>query len=279
MFRSKIANLSALVASLAIAGQSYGDPFIQYGFDYTSGTVQDHGSVINDANPGTFNSGSIRRGNGGTYTSDIPTNTQFTTGIGSLDTSTGAFRTGTGATSGEGVVSYSDIVGAGGLTMEAWAKGGNNGLILSIAGAYNIAGAANGYRVFNGFRELTDFVAVEMDRSEWTHLALVMANPFFNDADDLVADLMFYVNGVHVGTFEASNFPKLNDLTRGLAVGDHPLSIVTTVSFHGLIYEPRISLGALTPDQFTIVIPEPASLALIGLGAGLLLTRQRVSNN
>ncbi len=265
--------LRATTAILALisAGQAPA-ALVQYGFDFTSGSVQTNGGTVSNDGTGSFNAG-ILRGDGGTYSSDIPAAglRQFTTGTGSLSTGSGAIRTGTGAFSGEGVVSNAAITAAGGLTLEIWVKGGNNGTAFTVAGAFGISGSATGYTMFNGANVASEIVTAPADRTVWTHVAAVYANPSQNGVN-LNTDMQLYINGVLAGT-KATVIPF--DLTRGLGVGDHPLFPGGGDAFNGLLYEPRVSLGALQPPAFTFAaVPEPAGLALLG-AAGMLFARRR----
>lgn len=76
------------VLAAALAHSTFAAPVLQYGFDFTTGTVASNGGSITD-DSGNGNHGTlinVGRGNGGTYSSDIPTvNVQNVTGISSLD--------------------------------------------------------------------------------------------------------------------------------------------------------------------------------------------------
>ncbi len=221
---------------------------VQYGFDFTSGSVESNGGTVSNDGTGPFNA-VIMRGDGGTYTDDIPpaANRQFTTGIGSLRPDSGAVRTGSGAFAGEAVATNSEVAAAGGLTLEAWVKGGNNGVILTVAGAYGIMGTADGYRMVNGANIISFVASAPADRSVWNHVAAVYSNPL-QDGNNLTVTMRLYING----TFSAELLTTLPfDLARGIGVGDHPLFPNGGDFFDGLIYEPRVSLGALSPESFT----------------------------
>ena len=248
---------------------------LQYGFDYTSGTVDGNGgSVTNDANPGTHDSVTIQAP-GGTYSADIPTgNVQNATGIGSLDVTGTAISTASslGVGSGQGIATAADVFEAGGLTMEVWVKDisaatGNPGLALNVAGMYVLGVAANGQIGFFHGDNTNDLSwTTAQDTSSWTHLAVVMetTDPSAMDYHTITA----YVNGspIHSAGYTLPFF-----LDRAASVGDHQYN-VGWGPMDGLVFEPRITLGALAPEDFTYArVPEPSTIALLVVGGlGLL---------
>jgi len=258
-----------LTGSVASAGTTV----LQYGFDFTSGTVADNGGSVAD-DSGHGNDGKLDapgRGNGGTYTADIPTagtavgQAQNVTGIGSLDiTGPNALSTGTGAFSGEALngLSAADIGAAGGITYEIWVKNvanvTDNAHLLVLGGMHGIAidpvrgiGAIYGD---NGKPILTP--PSPIDTTEWTHIAITMAT---TDPDSKAfTNISLYVNGVLVAEdSEGHTFPWF--LTRGAGIGKHP--VLDSDDADGLVYEPRISAGILDPSDFTVVPPPPGIFA------------------
>ena len=257
-------------APIALAYTS-GSVAIQYGFDYTAGTViTENGGVVNNDTlftdtDGTHNhaaDGAVAAGsgNGGTYGIDIPpaSRRQFATGIGSLNTSVGnAIRS-----SGLGFVSNGEVFAAGGLTVEAWIK--NDGVnaweegmtIMSIGGVFDI-------KIHNGQISLQDgwdghYIGAAIDGSQWTHVAGVLTA----DTSSGVTGMTLFVNGVKQSTsYFSQGIPFLNRFVGiGSGQGESPYDPYNEYS--GLIYEPRISLGALSPGQFTVVASEPATVTL-----------------
>jgi len=238
---------------------------LQYGFDYTSGTVDGNGgSVINDANPGTHDSVTIQAP-GGTYSADIPTgNVQNTTGIGSLDVTGTAISTANSLNqgSGQGITTAADVFNAGGLTMEAWVKDiaattGNPGLALNMGGMYVLGVAANGQvGFFRGDNSNDQAWTTAKDTSSWTHLAVVMetTDPGAMNYDTITA----YVDGQQIHS-AGHTFPWFLD--RATSVGNHQYN-TGWGPMDGLVYEPRVSLGALSPEDFTIagIVPSPTIL-------------------
>ncbi|MBN2507043.1 MAG: hypothetical protein JXQ71_10145 [Verrucomicrobia bacterium] len=244
---------------------------LHYGFGHTSGTVAGNGPVLDRSGKG--NHGAVLSGDGGAYTNDVPDSNriQHCTGIGSLDLASGSITTDpTGALSGHGVVSWTDILRNGGLTVEVWAKGGTGwGHILSLAAVYCLEATPLGVRCANGFGRGS--VDATLNMGQWHHLAARFMPLTLNSHNQLVADMQLFVDGQWRGTCPASVF--LEDLQRGAALGNHPM--VTTlgyqVPFRGLVYEPRVTLGALNPSQFTFK-PLPPSLVFEPTPAGLVLT-------
>ncbi len=259
--------LAALLAgALCAAGihpATAGVTVVQYGFDFTTGTVESQGPVANDA--GASFAASASRGNGGTYSPDLPAKRRFTTGIGSLDLASGSISSNPdGATEGFGPVDFEDIVDHGGLTIEVWAKGRGTGnsIILTLSGTHMLYATPTGVKWINEFNQL----GIEAETGTgWHHLAGIVSNPVISD-EGLRGDMSFYVDGVLRGTVTGTQW--FHDLSRGIAVGNHPLKGVNN-PFTGRVYEPRLSLGVLTPEEFTIM---PAPNFVVELAPGGRLT-------
>ena len=230
---------------------------LQYGFDFTTGAVANHGGIVRD-DSGNGRSAAVLGGNGGTYTNDRPNGIklQNTTGIGSLNLATGSITTdSTGAQSGQGVVSWADILHNGGLTMEVWVKGGTGSgdrVILTVAGTYSLQATTKGVAFVNGWAGHQKAVATA-DLTGWHHVAGILAHAR-SSGSALVAELQLYVDGrlqaTYPGVFSS-------DSQLGTSVGNHPQlnSMGIDAAFTGLVFEPRITLGRLNPAQFTIKPP------------------------
>ena len=265
-------SVSAVSAQVTGGVASQAGTIIQYGFVFTTNSVADNGGMVtNNANPGVYD-GFVLTADGGAYSNDVPEASllQHTTGIGSLSLADGGSITTdpTGATSGEGVLDYLDILGNGGLTLEVWVKGppgpGPVPTITTVAGAYALEATTNGeVGFYNGFAGGTDFVVAPVDLSRWHHIAGVLSHPS-ESGGNLVGDINLYVDGVFKGTFTNSQW--VADLQRGYSVGNHPLvnSLGINTPFAGSVFEPRVTLGALTPAQFTINPPPVLSISRIG---------------
>jgi len=268
---------TALSNVATVQAANHTGTIIQYGFDYINNSVAVNGTVTNDAIAGLFD-GQVLVTDGGTYTNDVPPASllQHTTGIGSLDLSTGSITTDpTGATSGQGVLNWADILANGGLTLETWVKGpygaNANQIIMTVAGEYALLaqpGSSGPIQFVNGFKETSDIAQAPVDLSQWHHIAGVLSNPV-KPGSDLVGNLNLYVDGILQGTFTNSDFLTL-DLQRGFSVGNHPLAISLGINdpFPGLVYEPRVTLGALSPAQFTIKVMVPPTIISFGPHSG-----------
>ena len=254
----------ALNAHLAMAAT-----LLQYGFDHTNGTVKANGGTVADDSGGNHTA-VILAGDGGTYVTDRPPadKVKNSTGIGSLDLSSGSLITRNGA----GLPAIADIIQQGGLTLEVWAKGGDlSGLVLGYDGVYVIQSTEQGFEFANGFDEFVQKAEAAVDRTQWHHLAGVLSNPRMSGSD-LVGDLNLYVDGKLVATYAGAHFLEVSDASA--TVGNHPLFAQgLDLPFTGLVYEPRMSLGSLSPDQFTVVSSTPASGLTISLVNGQVVVR------
>ena len=119
MWKGVIAGVLGTCLAAATGAQA---AVLQYGYDFTTGDVTSQGNLVNDdsgsgfhAVTKTINGG----GNGGNYSADVPASAlrQFTTGIGSVNTTTGSHQT-----NANNIINNGQILAAGGLTFEAWIK-------------------------------------------------------------------------------------------------------------------------------------------------------------
>ena len=256
-----------------LSGQVIGGgvPKMKWGFDYTSGTVASQGGTVADdsgnANPGLLLAPG--HGDGGNYSADIPVagaaigQAKDVTGTGSLNL-TGAVGlcTGSGAFTGQALngLSAAAIEAAGGITYEIWVKNisgtGQYGAVMTLAGMHSIRyNPADGLAFAYGDGSSAPISYGLMDTPEWTHLAAVMVATPGTGAKSY-SRIMIYVNGVKVGEHaNGHTFPWF--LERGASVGMHPVLGGDNVS--GMIYEPRLTAGTLTPQEFTVVAP-PAGI-------------------
>ena len=256
-----------------LSGQVIGGgvPIMKWGFDHTSGTVSSQGGTVAD-DSGHANAGLLLapgHGDGGTYTADIPVagagigQAMDVTGTGSLNL-TGAVGlcTGSGAFSGQALtgLTAAAIEAAGGITYEVWVKNisgtGLYGVVMTLGGMHSISYSPAGGLVFaygDGSAAPISYGLTET--SEWTHLAAVMVATPGTGAKGY-SRIMAYVNGVKVGEHTTGHtFPWF--LERGASIGVHPVLGADYVS--GMIYEPRLTAGTLTPQEFTVVAP-PAGI-------------------
>jgi hypothetical protein len=157
--------------------------------------------------------------------------------------------------------------------MEVWTKGGgSSGYILTIAAVYCIEATPLGIRCGSGFG--TGSIEAAVDRTQWHHVAAVFANPklaLVSTNVQLVVDLHLFIDGHLRATRTGLMFPE--DLLRGAALGNHPMlrSLGYSMPFNGSVYEPRITLGALSPSQFTCT-PWPPVLGCVPIPSGLHFT-------
>ncbi len=253
------------VLAAALAHSTFAAPVLQYGFDFTTGTVASNGGSITD-DSGNGNHGTlinVGRGNGGTYSSDIPTvNVQNVTGISSLDITGGnALSTSptAGSTfSGEALVgaTAADVDAAGGLTYELWVKNVSNassgGHLLVLGGMHGIAVHATAGVGFI-YGDDTSFLtpATAIDTTTWTHIAVTMASTTVNThpGEMTFSNISLYENGVKVAEDADGHTFGFGFLERALGVGKH--GVFDGDDANGLIYEPRVSLGVLDSSQFT----------------------------
>ncbi len=250
---------------------------LQYGFDYTTGTVLSQGGTVNDDSGAGHHGQIIYGGTGGAYSADIPNaaNRQYTTGVGSVDltgtNSAISTAASVGVYSGQGILTATQIYNAGGLTMEVWVKNpapsssGNSPCGALVMGGMYILGANTAGQVgfFPGVDTKVTSWATNADTSKWTHLAVVMAT---TDPTAKTYTITSYVNGTQVYS-AARTFPWFLD--RATAMGNHP--VFDASNYEGMIYEPRVSLGALDVSAFTYKVPEPSAIILLIAGlVGLL---------
>jgi len=101
----------------------------------------------------------------------------------------------------------------------------------------------------------------------WHHVAIVVPN-----ATSTVNDVQYYIDGALVGNF--SNGQNINTGNGPLRMGDSYQD--TGRDFTGNLDDVRLYDSALTANEIAALaaIPEPGSLALLGLG-GLLIARRR----
>jgi hypothetical protein len=174
----------------------------------------------------------------------------------------------------------STIAANGGFTYEAWfsfAGGGTVNSIIDYAGTEKLVREATGTDA--GYRNNSAaplFLLGAAPANEW-HYAAVVFNPTGPVAGDgsITGDFSFYYDSTTAtSTATGVNISNFGDsLNRTIGVGTHPVGFAGDF-FNGLIYEPRVSLGALSSSQL-LFVPEPSGIILAASALGVLLLRRR----
>ncbi len=176
----------------------------------------------------------------------------------------------------------STISASGGFTYEAWfnySGGGNVNSIIDYAGTEKLIRRATstGTSMLHSGPGVADQLIGNAGTNEWHYVAAVFTATSLVGTS-VIGDFTFYFDGTTpVGTLAAQTIDNFGDsLNRTISVGAHP-SGFSGDFFNGLIYEPRVSLGALTPSQLLFTtVPEPGTALLCGLVSfALLLPRSR----
>lgn len=170
------------------------------------------------------------------------------------------------------------IIADGGFTYETWFKwggGGNYNAIVDYAGTekfrmrYQGDGSYNldfNFDLGSGAQNLV--IAPTSD--EWHYIAAVFehdGNPEVGGKID--GTLTWYYDGnAPTGTAAVTKDDFGDSLNRYFGTGGHPNNFSGDV-FDGLVYEPRVTLGALSADELLYteeIIPEPLTMLAVGLG-------------
>ena len=229
---------------------------MQWGLDYTSGNVADqNGGVVEDDT--VFNHDGAVHWNSPDYSRDTPNPAllQYCTGIGSFDLET------TGHASVQSIadnfISLDEVLAEGGLTMEVWAKQtsseGTNAVIMGMQDAFIIASESDKYKVvINSFSNPGPELAIpesEKNTAGWTHFAAILRD-VSRSSTNYNATVELWINGKLKGSLSINDAPQI-ELIRPVEVGSAHTSPSGIYRWDGYIYEPRISLGALEPGEFT----------------------------
>ncbi|MEZ5302512.1 MAG: lamin tail domain-containing protein [Verrucomicrobiales bacterium] len=148
------------------------------------------------------------------------------------------------------------VEAAGGFTYEAWFKytgGGNVNSIIDYAGTEklvrNVGATTAGYLNNSAAPQ---YALGDSAAGDWHYAAVVFTPTSGVDASGgITGNFAFYYDGTEAPSSTATGVTISNfgdSLNRTIGVGMHPSGFGGDF-FNGLIYEPRVSLGALTPGQ------------------------------
>lgn len=217
-------------------------------------------------------------GAGGTLSADIPT-TGVPSGAGNRSLSfsgDGAFNL-----AGTQQLLNSTIDANGGFTFEAWfnyAGGGNVNSIIDYAGTEKLVRRVAATGVSMAASGTGDPLIGATNVNIWYYAAVVFTSTGLSGTS-ITGDFTFYLDGTTpVGTLTGQTIDNFGDsLNRTISVGGHPQGFAGDY-FNGQIYEPRVSLGALTPGELLFTtIPEPGAPLLLGFSSVLLFLRRKRS--
>ena len=204
--------------------------------DIASGVVTNMGTLGNGTNVG-----------GITLSSDIPTN-----GVPSDAGNRSIVCDGSGGILAPGTQQLNNtaIAGAGGFTYETWFKwegGGTINSIIDYAGTEKLVRPSD----VAGPEMETDNSRFDLiggtASNEWHYAAVVFTPTAALDSNtNLTGNYTFYLDtNTPVATVSNVTITTFGDsLNRSIGVGMHPAGY-TSDYFHGLIYEPRVTLGAV----------------------------------
>jgi hypothetical protein len=258
-YRCVVGTADGVASTTSAAAQAYVVPapqtVLQWAFPGTAGNVAVPIADVSGAGHAASNLLYSATGSP-VYSPDFPTNTQFCSGRGSIDFTTthAALATANSyhVSSGQAVVTAAQIYNAGGLTMEVWVKNPSApstspGYALNMAAIAALGVSSSGQVGFayeNNQSDPNFFTTIPA--GQWAHLAVVMAQP--SSSALTYGTISLYVNGVLIYT---GNNVTISGTyrTRAISAGNHQYD--DWANYDGLIYEPRVTLGALAPNQFT----------------------------
>ena len=148
-----------------------------------------------------------------------------------------------------------DIASAGGFTYEAWFKWNGNGdfnSIIDYAGTEQLRRRTSDSGVAMRSSDGGSLITIGPAPSNtWAYAAAVFTptGPVAGDGS-ITGDYVFYLDG-NAPALTVTNVTITaygDSLNRTIAVGMHPQGFAANF-FNGLIYEPRVTLGALAPSQ------------------------------
>ena len=223
-------------------------------------------------------------GNDGTANANLCFSSDLPAGRFPMDSGDVAFDTGTklggAVTNATLLLGNPAITAAGGFTMECWFRwngGGTVNSIIDYAGTEKIVldtrGATPGLVEFELNNALRFPIGVATP-GEWHYVAVVFdtAGAALNPDGTMPGTINFYFDDVHLTSEAAATKSTFGDgLDRAIGVGQHPLGFAADF-FDGLIFEPRVSLGAVTPTDFLLDGDLPGTLIEPGVPFDIELT-------
>jgi hypothetical protein len=175
-----------------------------------------------------------------------------------------------------------NISNAGGFTYEAWFKwngGGDVNAIIDYAGTEKLIRQTNQLGPQMETDNATLNLVGDAPSNEWHYVAVVFKSTSFNaGSDSVTGDYTFYLDtNTPAATVLNVTINSFGDsLNRTIGVGTHPVPTFTTDFFNGLIYEPRVTLGALTASQLlfrpTVMVTTTANTGAGSLRAAVAST-------
>jgi hypothetical protein len=175
------------------------------------------------------------------------------------------------------------IAEAGGFTMETWFfwnGGGQVNSLIDYAGTEKLVldvrtGKSEVAMRINGNADL-DLPIGQVIPKEW-HYAAAVFDTQGNSIDGGSIDGIFrlYFDDALVNTTDTLTITEFGDsLDRGIGVSKHPLNFEAD-RFDGIIFEPRVTLGALGQTNLLFQVPEPTGTWILALSLGVVLGRRR----
>ena len=146
------------------------------------------------------------------------------------------------------------IIAAGGFTYEAWFKwdgGGNVNSIIDYAGTEKMirnAGQAGAGMRFNSANPTQ--ILGPAAPGEWHYAARVFTSNATKEGDGSLGGMLtwYYDSTVPQGSVAYTKSTFGDDLNRTIGAGTHPNGSNADY-FNGFIFEPRVTLGALPPED------------------------------
>ncbi|NQT53190.1 PEP-CTERM sorting domain-containing protein, partial [bacterium] len=185
-----------------------------------------------------------------------------------------SLRPGGGATTtnNNNLLTNANIATFGGYTLETWiyldGTSGSLQKIIDLEGYDSLRVNSNTTDVY--FSPAGAGINFDIGLNRWCHVAGVLDLDAAANPAQALASL--YVDGLLIGSAITTANRGMDALSRPISFGSHPLG---GELFNGLLFESRVSLGALSPDQFLTGVPEPTTMTLLALGGLALLRRRR----